>query len=531
MVYAIDFGTSNTVVARWNPVAQQPETLALTGLSMRLGQNPPLIPSLVYVEDASRRKVLVGQEVRNRGLDLMSDSRFFRNFKRGIGTEVQGFLPELDGQMVSFEEAGQWFLTEVIQHLQTSDPSLDSLVFTVPVDSFETYRNWLTQLCKSLQIEQVRMIDEPTAAALGYGLTDQQTLLVIDFGGGTLDLSLVSLDVGRQSNLKPAGFILKWGQQVLEKSGQRPKIARVLAKAGQNLGGSDIDHWLVDYFVKTQGLISSPLTLRLAERLKVQLSQQMEATEVYFNDETLESCELQLNRDRFNTLLQEHQFFQRLDESMQQVLRQARRQGLEPSDINAVLLVGGTAQIPAVHAWVEDYFPSEIIRSEKPFEAIAQGALQLSQGIEIKDFLYHSYGIRYWDRRNNCHNWHPIIKEGQPYPMPEPVELLLGASVENQSSVELVIGELGLATGGTEVYFEGDRLITRSIASGKTQVQPLNDHPDARSIAKLTPPGYPGSDRIKVLFWVDRERFLRITVEDLLTTRTLLDNRPVVQLS
>jgi molecular chaperone DnaK (HSP70) len=530
MVYAIDFGTSNTVIARWNPVTQQPETLALKGLSMRLGGNPPLIPSQLYVEDGRQGKVIAGQVVSDRGLDLTTNPRFFRNFKRGISTEVRGFLPEIDGQIISFEQVGQWFLICLIQQLQAEYADVDALILTVPVDSFEAYRNWLTTVSRELQVEQIRLLDEPTAAALGYGLADQQTLLVIDFGGGTLDLSLVQLQQ-QQSRSKPLGFLLKWGQQVLQDSTQRPQLARVLAKAGQNLGGSDIDQWLIDYFNKMQGIPVTPLTLRLAERVKVQLSSQTEAVEVYFNDETLDSYELRLDRDSFNALLQENLFFDRLDESMNQVLRQARRQGLESADINAVLLVGGTAQIPAVSAWVERYFPAEKIQSNCPFEAIAQGALQLNHGLEIKDFLYHSYGVRYWDRKNNCHNWHPIIPAGQAYPMPDPVELVLGASMENQPSIELIIGELGAETGGTEVYFEGDRLITRSLASGQTQVKPLNDRDAARNIAKLTPPGYPGGDRIRVLFQVDGDRFLRMTVEDLLTNRMLTENFPVVQLS
>ncbi|BAU41994.1 Chaperone protein DnaK [Leptolyngbya sp. O-77] len=109
---------------------------------------------------------------------------------------------------------------------------------------------------------------------------------------------------------------------------------------------------------------------------------------------------------------------------MSQVLQQARREGLESGDIDAVLLVGGTAQIPAVQAWVQQYFPADKIRSEKPFEAIAHGALQIAQGVEVKDYLYHSYGVRYWDRRNRRHGWHPIIREGQPLPQwKKPVEL------------------------------------------------------------------------------------------------------------
>ncbi len=530
MAIAIDFGTSNTVVSRWNPATQQPETLKLPGLSVLSGTNPPLIPSLVYIKNATEAAVISGQQVRDQGYDISNDPRFFRNFKRGIGTEIQGFLPELDGQTVTFEQAGEWFLSQVIQGIQAVPLPVNALTFTVPVDSFETYRHWLGQVCQALEVEQVRMLDEPTAAALGYGLADQDNLLVIDFGGGTLDLSLVQLNLTAQKT--PLGFILKWGQKSFaETSGQQVKTARVLAKAGQNLGGSDIDNWLIDYFSQTQGLSKTPLTIRLAERLKIQLSLQTQATEVYFDDETLDSYELAMNREQFEAILRKNQFFDRLDTAMNQVLQQARRQGMDASEINGVLLVGGTSKIPAVQTWVQQYFSLEKIRCEKPFEAISHGALQLDLGTEIEDFLYHSYGIRYWNRRENRQDWHPIVKSGQPYPMNDPVELVLGASLENQPSIELVLGELGSEMGGTEVYFDGDRLITRTLTTGQTAVQPLNDTEQGRSIAPLNPPGSTGSDRIKVQFTVDSQRFLRITVEDLLTDEILLNNQAVVQLS
>ncbi|NET08972.1 MAG: Hsp70 family protein [Merismopedia sp. SIO2A8] len=534
--YAIDFGTSNTVITRWNAVTQAPETVSLPQWSWRLGDNPPLIPSLLYVENAATEDVLVGQLVRDRGLDVVQNARFFRNFKRGIGTPVQGFVPELDGRTMSFEQIGQWFLNQLIQTLQDTNGSLDSLVFTVPVDSFEAYRNWLGQTCQSLDINQVRMLDEPTAAALGYGLAEGELLLVMDFGGGTLDFSLVRREVsrveGQQATTQPLGFILKWGQRnMAENSAQRPQTARVLAKAGQNLGGSDLDQWILHDFVKTQGIPTSPLTLRLAERLKIKLSQDTTATEVYFNDETFESYELTLDRDRFQAILTDNQLFERLDDSLTAVLRQARQQGIEIPDIDAVLLVGGTAQIPAIQDWLHAYFSAERIKSERPFEAIAQGALQLNQGIEISDFLYHSYGIRYWNRRTKRHDWHPIIRSGQPYPMDNPFELLLGASVDNQPSIELVIGELGDGATSTEVYFDGDQLIMKTVDSSQGNVQPLNDRDGARNLATLSPPGHPGTDRVKLLFQVDRDRYLRVTVEDLLTNEILQDNRIVVQLT
>lgn len=528
MTYAIDFGTSNTVIARWNAATKQPETVKLAGFSQQIINNPPLIPSLAYIENAQTEKILVGQTVRDRGLDGGSDPRFFRGFKRGIGTKIQGFLPELDGKVISFEQVGNWYLSSLIQQLQQENQTeIESLILTVPVDSFESYRQWLSQTCKNWSIEQVRMLDEPTAAALGYGAIAADVLLVMDFGGGTVDFSLVQLNADNRNN-KNQGFLLKLGDKFLgHSSGQKTKIARVLAKAGVNLGGTDLDHWIADYFADT--LPKSALATRLAERLKIQLSSQSSATEVYFNDQTFDSYELSLDQSGFKQILEDHNFFAQLDELMTQVLQQGRRNGIEVGDIDGVLLVGGTCQIPAVKAWVGQYFESSKIRCDRPFEAIAQGALQITQGIEVKDFLYHSYGIRYWNRRQNVHSWHPLIPSGQAYPMKTAIELTLGASLENQPSIELILGELGTNTGARSVYFEGDRLLTRSLGREQLTVQTLNDQ--AQSIAKLTPLGYPGSDRIKVQFWIDDQRFLRITVEDLLTQQTLLANQIVTQLS
>ena len=537
-MYAIDFGTSNTVVTRWNAQSQTPETIVLPGLSMQQKGNPPLVPSLLYVEQAAMAieqvKTIAGKAVRDRGLDVSSDPRFFRNFKRGIGTPLQGFIPELDGHILSFEAVGNWFLRSVIESLQQQDPELDSLIFTVPVDSFESYRNWLSSVCQSLAIGQVRLIDEPTAAALGYQIgPEQKTLLVIDFGGGTLDLSLIQPTFTRE---KPTGFFLKWGNQSQSRQAESrpaPKIVRVLAKAGENLGGADIDRWLAEHFAEAQALPITPLTLRLVEKLKITLSSKQAAEEAYFDEETLDSYELALTRDRLEEILTEKGFFDRLDSRLDQVSQQAQRQNLTLTNIDAVLLVGGSAQIPAVQAWATRHFGAEKIKGDRPFEAVAQGALRL-QSVELQDFLHHSYGIRYWDRRNNAHSWHPIIQRGQPYPTTEPIEFLLGASSEKQPSIELILGELGdSAPMRTEVYFEGNQLITRQTKAedGRSEVQALNDTDSGRTIAKLMPPGFPGSDRIRVLFNVDAERFLRMTVEDLLTTETLLNNQVVVQLS
>jgi molecular chaperone DnaK (HSP70) len=525
--YAIDFGTSNTAIARWNLATGKAELVKLPNLSQQLSSQPPLIPSLVYVEDAAAGKVIVGQEVRDRGLDLASDLRFFANFKRGIGTEIQGFLPELDGVKVSFEQVGAWFLGELLTNLQQTAGEVQSLVLTVPVDSFESYRLWLMEVCQSLAVEQISILDEPTAAALGYGAADRQSLLVIDFGGGTLDLSLVQLS----TNATNRGYLLKWGQRMLGQSAAQPKnTAKVIAKTGDNLGGADLDNWLMDYFVATQSLAQSTLTTRLAERLKIQLSTVTEAKEVYFDDETLETYELSLDRDRFEQILTQQGLINRLDRLMEQLLQQAKRKKIAATDIDAVLLVGGSVKIPVVQQWVRQYFDEVQVKNQLQFEAIAIGALQVSQSIEVQDFLYHSYGIRYWNRKTKRHDWHPIIEQGQPYPLPQAKELVLGASTPNQSSIELVIGELSTET-TTEVFFDGDRLVTRTVTTPERIVQPLNDSEGARSIAQLDPPGNPGSDRLKLLFGINPERYLCITAEDLLTHKTLLKNYIVAKLN
>ena len=530
MAIAIDFGTSNTVVARWNPLDDRPETVVLPQLSRRDPGNPPLVPSLIHVEDAASGQVLCGQLVRDRGLDRVAQ-RFFSQFKRGIGSPIQGYLPELDGCAVSFEQLGEWFLREVLGDVQQVPLPVDSLVLTVPVDSFEAYRGWLGQVCDRLGVERVQMIDEPTAAALGYGMADQDLLLVVDFGGGTLDLSLVKLETPRpETASRPLGFILKWGDKSFAgDSGQRPRLARVLAKVGLTLGGSDLDTWVAEHLATTLGLSADRVLTRLSERLKIALSSQPAATEVYFDAETFDSRELQLDREQFADLLRQRGLFGQLDGAMAALLQQARRQGITPEDIGAVLMVGGTCLIPAIQDWMVGYFPREKVRCDRPFEAIAQGALQLARGLELQDFLYHSYGVRYWNHREQRHDWHPLIQAGQAYPMSQPVELVLGASVTNQPSIELILGELSGESQQTEIFFDGDRLISRQ-TGGRQTVQPLNDREGARAIARLDPPGEPGLDRLRVQFRVDGDRRLRITVDDLLGDVTLLENAVVAEL-
>jgi molecular chaperone DnaK (HSP70) len=521
-MYSLDFGTTNTLLGRWVNT-QQPENLVLPGLSV---PGLPTIPSLVYVHSAQQGQISVGHEVIAQGLDNSSDPRFFSNFKRGIGSSVQGFTPVLDGQEVTFEQVGSWFLQRVLGKLAQQENSFEDLVLTVPVNSFEPYRFWLTGIAQSLSASKIQLLDESTAAALGYGLRTENLMLVIDFGGGTLDLTLIQPAFADD---RPVGFLVKWGQKVLGQKDQRTPIAKVLAKVGLNLGGTDVDSWLADDLAKRYD-VRTPQTLqRLAEKIKVRLSSEAEVEEIF--EGTGDSTILTYSRQRLEKLLTRQGFFDQLSEAVERINAQARQRGIEEQDLTAVLLVGGTALIPSVQQWVRQKFPTPKIYSDRPFDAVVQGALYLGRGFQqVQDFLYNSYGIRYWDHKQACHNWHPLFKSGTPYPTAKPYELVLGASVSSQPSIELVIGEWGTHE-GTEVFFDGTRLVTRRAGGNSPDVRSLNDTEEGRTIAQLEPLGYPGKDRIKVLFRVDEQKTLRITVNDLETKKVLLEDTPVVELS
>ena len=484
MLYAIDFGTSNTVIACNN------ECIHIPGLS---APNSPLIPSLICFESIDR--FYVGQEVLDQNLDRSPYS--FRGFKRGIGQKI-GFLPQIDGHNLTFELIGECFLKRLLAAL----PDRELLIFTVPIDSYETYGFWLQNLAEN----QIRVVDEPTAAALGYGIPEEQSrLLVIDFGGGTLDLVLIDrLPPDREWGW---GNLLTWYRH---RARRLKPAAKVLAKAGYNLGGMDIDRWIVQFLQ----LPANQETLKLGESLKIQLSQRYQA-QAHWEGQTLT-----LDRSTLDQILTERKFFQRLEQALGEVLQQAR---VELGTIDRVLMVGGTSLMPQVQEWVKGKF--DRVECSRPLEAIALGALAVGNW-QLEDRLYHSYGIRYWDKRLKQHNWHPLVPKGQTYPLPQPVELILGASSPDQTAIELVIGELGEAT--TEIVFEKGQLVNRLLDQPLLRATPLNEA--QTTIACLNPPGQPGIDRVKITFQVDEQRNLCLTVVDLVTGEKLLHNQPVVKL-
>ena len=538
---AIDFGSSNTVIARWNIATDQPETMIFEGLNRPAPLNG-LIPSLLYVQNAQAEIVEIGQRVIDQGKDR-SQLRLFNQIKRRLVANVN-YVPKLDGVKVTPEWLGSQFLREISKELRSQQIFPSEIILTAPVQSYEKYLRWLEECSNAifapnlptLQSPRIRIIDEPTAAALGYGaIAPSALVLVIDFGGGTLDLSLVRLPKSEN--------VAKWGEQIgVNRSEWTEHQAEAIAKTGYTIGGEDIDQWLVqDYLERSEDGTNGSKTLNLSvlkflmERIKINLSEVETASEVFFDLTTQSTSEITYTRQQLEKLLDHKGFYRVLQSAIDELINSAFNKGILKGDIKHILLVGGCTLIPSVVSFVEDYFKMGKVYSHKPFEAIAHGALMLSQGVSLQDYLFYSYAIRYWDRAVEQWKYQPLFRRGQVYPTRRPVELLLRATQPNQSEIALTIGELeSRPSGAAEISFNGDRLVMQFDQKAKETFQPLQSDANGegmpQAIAMLDPLGQPDCDRLKVLFSISENRELLVTAIDLLSQRQLLTNYPVAKL-
>lgn len=533
---AVDFGSSNTVVATWSAILNQPQTLKLPDLYRSYPQDF-LIPSIVYVEDATRDRVCIGQQVISKGYNQRSP-RYFSGIKRRLAVQT-GFAPKIDGVEITPELLGKLFLRELFNRLQAQQIDIREAIFAVPVQSYERYLRWLescggADLFNQTSGSRLRTIDEPTAAALGYAIAQPGiVILVIDFGGGTLDLSLVRTP--RHDEISDWGSYVGEDPQNIETAAGTTQV-EVIAKTGQTLGGIDIDRWLLDdYLASHLSLQPEPAAinflLSLMECLKVTLSTDESATEVWFNAASLETHEISYSRAKMEGVLRSRGFYRVLQTAIDEVIHFAAGKGILKMDIKNIALIGGSTQIPSVQNLIAQYFPRATIYSDKPFEAVAHGALSLSCGNSVKDYLFHSYAIRYWQSQTQQWQYQPLFLKGQAYPTSRSTELILCASHHDQAKIELVIGELEKRSpNSVEVIFEGDRLVTIVNQNPQETFVPLSDRGEPQAIAMLEPLGQPGSDRLKVLFSVDADRQLLISAIDLQTQKQILTNQPVATL-
>lgn len=521
---ALDFGTTNSVIAGWDATDQQTTVLPIPNLTANADESLHLIPSLVYVNDGAIPRLSLGQAVRDSGFDHQNDNRLFRNFKRSIIATNNPVSRQIDGVAWNDHQAGRWFITQILDELPLDISSIEQLVLTAPVAAFQGYLHWLEGALQNESTaklaENIRIVDESTAAALGYAVTESGALvLVVDFGGGTLDLSLVQLP---DSSEQTGGML----GRLLGGNANRNRAA-VIAKAGRNLGGSDIDQWLLADILQRENLSIQDLgnayseILTRCEVAKIALSTQSEThLQIELPEKTIETT---ITQTDLNNILRENGFFTMLHRTVDKVMHTARQQGIFREDIHSVLMVGGTSLMPAVQDTLSTYFDGLSVKAHKPFTAVVEGALQVARGFGVQDYLVHGYGIRHLDPVSNTHHYDEIIPMGTPYPLDKPIEVLLGAAHDDQDAIELVIGEINTeAVTMVEVqYHAGQAVFVAQGSQTESDVIPLNLG-DATTVIQLSPHGIPGEDRIKVSLTINDRRELRVSVTDLDNNQTVI---------
>lgn len=527
---AIDLGTTNSVIALWNETHARPQIVSMPTISADDGADrPSLVPSLIYVQHGQNGAVKIGQQIRVEGLDRQEDNRLFRNFKRGIVSSPAPDARYIDEIQWDDKAAGRSFVRALIDRMPYSKEDIDQLVLTAPVASFEGYLAWLNGVIDDLAAEKIRIVDESTAAALGYAVTQPgAVVLVFDFGGGTLDLSLVQLPENRE---KTGGILNR-----LVRANASQHSARVIAKAGRIIGGSDIDQWLLADVLRLAGLTPKslgaayPAALTACELAKIELSIHDNVVIAFELNGHL--IEIPYTRADLEALLEANGFFTALRRVVDKVMHVARQRGIFKEDIHYVLMVGGTSLMPSVQHTLAQYFTDMAVRADKPFTAVVEGALQIAAGFGLEDYLAHSYGLRYLDAHTGAHAYDEIIPIGSSYPTTTPIEIMLGAAHPDQTEVEFIIGEIDSdAISMIEVQYEnGQAVFVAKANENAQQVIPLNEKDALNLLAMLNPPGRIDEERLRAEFSVDDRRRLRLTVTDLKTNKPLLNDVVVITL-
>lgn len=517
MIIAIDFGTSNTVICTQDPVTLTPRTLKFNQISRQfetITGKVAVVPSLVFVKT---NQLLFGEEVRSQRLGFAQPERLFQAFKRDLVADYRPPARQLDGQTYTAELVCELFIQEMWQQLSALNLHPQRVVFTVPVGAFELYLDWFRDLAEKLKLPPIQLVDESTAAALGYAVQRPgSTVLVVDFGGGTLDLSLIRTSATTK------------GTQKIK--------AEVLAKSDAYIGGVDIDAWIVEHYLRQTNSSREEVKeigwqnlLEIAEKLKIKLSNNEIAKESWFDDENFISHELQLNQVDLTEILEERQLLEQLRQALDEVLGTALGKGISKASIEQVLLVGGSCQIPAVQQLIISYFGKQKVKLDKPFEAVVHGALLLGQLVEIEDYLRHGYAIRLWEPYAREYTFFPLFEKGRQYPCKQTEPLTLQVATSGQLEIRLDIGEVADVS-QAEVSYDAQGKMTSSQLNKQAYFRSLSGGQNQICVAHLEPSGEPGIDRIEVFFEVNEQRVLLATVKDLLTGKLLGEGQAIAKL-
>jgi molecular chaperone DnaK len=525
---AIDFGTSNTVIAVWDEAQQEgiPFHIPDYGYFHQQGDEQfSVVPSLInYAQD--RRRWIGGQVFQH---DLYDSDHTFRWMKRYISNRSPVKL-RVDGKEVSHFDAGKDFLSAVLlfaaEELNLGD---EEIALTVPVESFEHYEDWLTDVAEAVGMPRFRIIDEPSAAALGYGAHIQpgDVYLIFDFGGGTLDVSVVLIEE--------------------EEGSQGGRRCRVLGKAGVEIGGMVIDQWIFQEILRQNGRqdydddvrqLSRELLVE-CERIKERLSTHEKAEARVENSKTATVLSAEFTRSQLEALMDDHDTFTLIDQVIRRALKRAYERGYYEEHVKAVLMVGGSSQIPSVHQLLRRIFGKDRVMLNRPLDAVARGAAAFVAGVDFYDHIQHDYAIRYVNREKGGYDYRKLVNRGTPYPTSKPVDTFtVKATYDGQTQLGIALFEMGerrqRSSGQTmELVFDP------SGAARITSVSPddedrrtyfwMNEHNP--TFLSAEPAAKQGEARFEVVFNIDGNKRLLITTRDLQTGQTMYRDYPVVKLT
>ncbi len=385
-IIGIDLGTTNSVVA------------VMSGKDPEVITNPEgsrLTPSVVAFDDNG--DVLVGQVAKRQAVTnpentIYSIKRFmgrkYAEVEEEIGMVPYKVVRTANGDVAVDARGKQYSPPEIsariLQKLKRAaeeylGEEVTDAVITVPAYFNDSQRQATKDAGRIAGLNVRRIVNEPTAAALAYGLDKEgeRTIAVFDFGGGTFDISI--LEISRQEG----------GESFVE----------VISTNGDtHLGGDNVDQRIIDYliaeFKKDQGIDVSNDTMVLqrlkeaAEKAKIELSSTLETT-INLPFLTADAngpkhMNIKLTRAKLEALCDD--LFQRTLEPCRQALKDAKK---EPSDIDEVVLVGGSTRIPKVQEIVEKFFGKKPHKGVNPDEVVALGAA-VQAGVlagEVRDIL------------------------------------------------------------------------------------------------------------------------------------------------
>jgi len=343
-IIGIDLGTTNSEVAVME--AGKPTII-------KSSEGQPYFPSIVaFTKDG---EMLVGESAKRQAVTNTEGT--VHRIKRKMGA---GEKTKIRGKNYSSEQISAFILQKIKKDAEEFlGEKVKDAVITVPAYFNDGQRQATKDAGKIAGLNVKRIINEPTAASLAYGLdkTGDHTIAVYDFGGGTFDITLMEVGEG---------------------------VFEVLSTNGNTqLGGSDMDQALVDYlsgeFKKEHkvDLKEDPKSLQrlfeASEKAKIELSstKQTDINLPYITvvDNEPKHLEMKLTRAKFEEIITP--FVDKTEKPCKQALKDAK---LKPSDIDHVVLVGGTTRIPLVKKKVADIFGKEPKRDVDPMECVAIGA-------------------------------------------------------------------------------------------------------------------------------------------------------------